>query len=73
MCGESWLAIKDLQPTVPVLKAGHPSVLVLCLYVLFVCGVLGLGFLPFFSSLRLPWPHSVLYIFYICIHGNTCV
>ena len=24
LCGESWLAIKDLQPTVPVLKAGHP-------------------------------------------------
>ena len=22
MCGESWLAIKDLQPTAPVLKAG---------------------------------------------------
>ena len=24
MCVESWLAIKDLQPTAPVLKAGHP-------------------------------------------------
>ena len=24
VCGESWLAIKDLQPTAPVLKAGHP-------------------------------------------------
>ena len=23
MCGESWLATKD--PTVPVLKAGHPG------------------------------------------------
>ena len=22
-CGESWLAIKDFQPTTPVLKAGH--------------------------------------------------
>ena len=27
MCGESWLATKNLQPTVPVLKAGHPGVL----------------------------------------------
>ena len=27
MCGESWLATKDLQPTAPVLKAGHPGVL----------------------------------------------
>ena len=24
VCGESGLAIKDLQPTAPVLKAGHP-------------------------------------------------
>ena len=24
VCGEGWLAIKDLQPTFPVLKAGHP-------------------------------------------------
>ena len=23
MCGESWLAIKDLQPTIPSSKAGH--------------------------------------------------
>ena len=36
------------QPTVLVLKAGHPGVLfIMCLFVLFVCGVLGLGFLPF--------------------------
>ena len=29
VCGESWLATKDLQPTVPVLKdgAGHAGVL----------------------------------------------
>ena len=27
MCGENWLATKDLQPTAPVLKAGHPGVL----------------------------------------------
>ena len=24
VCGESWHATKDLQPTAPVLKAGHP-------------------------------------------------
>ena len=39
-CGESWLAIKDLQPTAPVLKAGHPvscsSLCVLCVVCL-VC------------------------------------
>ena len=27
VCGESWLAATDLQPTAPVLKAGLPSVL----------------------------------------------
>ena len=27
MCGESWLVTQDIQPTVPVLKAGHPGVL----------------------------------------------
>ena len=42
--------VKDLYPTIPVLKAGYPSVLHLysccvCVFVLFVCGVLGLGFL----------------------------
>ena len=37
--------------TVPALKAGDSGVLfILCLFVLFVCGVLVLGFLPFFSS-----------------------
>ena len=25
VCGESWLTVKD--PTIPVLKAGHPGVL----------------------------------------------
>ena len=44
MCGESWLAIKDLQPTAPVLKAGH---LVSCssLYMHAVCLVCILCFL----------------------------
>ena len=37
--------------SVPVLKAGHLSVLlILCWFVLYVCSLLGLGFLPFFSS-----------------------
>ena len=29
VCGESWLTIKDLQPTGPVLKAGHPGILLI--------------------------------------------
>ena len=33
MCGESWHATKDLQPTFPVLKAGHP-VSCSCVFVL---------------------------------------
>ena len=51
VCGESWLTIKDIEPTIPVLKAGHPSVLFI-LFVLFRCGVLGLGF-PSSLPLRL--------------------
>ena len=53
MCGESWLAIKDLQPTIPVLKAGHSvsdfcCLFVVCvrvcmLFVSFVC-IVGGGF-----------------------------
>ena len=46
MCGESWLAIKDLQPTAPVLKAGHPGVL----------DSLSVGILvPFSSFIYLFW------------------
>ena len=26
LVGESWLSVKEFQPTVPVFKAGHPSV-----------------------------------------------
>ena len=53
MCGESWLAIKDLQPTTPVLKVGHPvscsSLCVLCV-VCHVCIVwfVEVRFLGFF-------------------------
>ena len=51
MCGESWHATKDLQPTVPVLKAGHP-VSCSCVFVL-VCLVRVRGdlfsFLKFFG------------------------
>ena len=57
MCGESWLAIKDLYITIPVLKAGHPGVLCfVCRYVYVEKGggdvyVTGLGsFLPLFRS-----------------------
>ena len=49
MCGKSWLATKDLQPTAPVLKAGHPGVP--CYNYMYVClSVSWLGGLPFFSS-----------------------
>ena len=43
MCGESWLATKDLQPTAPVLKAGHPGVLFFVVGLF--CGCLVLCFL----------------------------
>ena len=36
VCGESWHAIKDLQPTAPVLKAGH---LVSCSSLCMLCVV----------------------------------
>ena len=56
MCGESWLATKDLQPTTPVLKAGHPvSYSVVCL-----CVSWDGGFLGFFLLLSLCFA-SVLY------------
>ena len=45
------LTVKHLQPIVPVLEAGHLSVLlILCLFVLYGCSLMCLGFLPFFSS-----------------------
>ena len=46
MCGESWLTIKDILPTVPVLKAGHSSVLFI---MLIVCSCFA-GVVPLFSS-----------------------
>ena len=43
VCRESWLAIKDLQPTTPVLNAGHPDVLLQSIILLALypgrCGV----------------------------------
>ena len=36
VCGDIWLAIKDLQPTAPVLKAGH---LVSCSSLCMLCVV----------------------------------
>ena len=51
MCGESWLATKDLYPTAPVLKAGHPGVpSYICL---FVWAMVGWVTLPFCSFLFL--------------------
>ena len=57
MCGESWHAIKDLQPTAPVLKAGHPvscstrcMLCVVCLECRY-CLVRVLGFLLLFLML----------------------
>ena len=46
MCGESWLATKDLLPTVPVLKAGQPGV---PSYYMFV--FLGYGWVGYFTFL----------------------
>ena len=72
MCGESWLAIKDLQPTAPVLKAGDPGVLFFvvglfsgCLIVCFVVARLfvwvgWLGVISFLFSL--PVCYALVYM-----------
>ena len=76
VCGESWLATKDLQPTAPVLKAGHPGVLFFvvglfsgCLLVCFVVARLfvwvgGWGFFPFYF-------HCLLAGVYALVHSCT--
>ena len=53
-----------------VLKSGHPSVVfILCLFVLYRCGMLGLGFLPFFpSSDYMHLSYQYVYVLCICIH-----
>ena len=56
MYGESWLATQDLQPTIPVLKAGHPGVpsyytMYVCLSGLWLGGLLYLSFLSYFFKL----------------------
>ena len=57
MCGESWLATKDLLPTIPVLKAGHPGVpsymyIHVCLFVRDMVGwFILLSFLSYFFKL----------------------
>ena len=45
-----WGELVNRSKRFPVLKAGHPGVLVIYVFVLFWCGVLGLDFL---SSLSL--------------------
>ena len=58
VCGESWPVIKDLQPTAPVLKAGH---LVSCSCVCCVCCLLvWVGILGFFLGFFLLPLASVL-------------
>ena len=53
VCGESWHATKDLQPTAPVPKAGHPVSysFVVCLFVLWDGGFLGFFLLLSFCLL----------------------
>ena len=79
MCGESWLATKDLQPTAPVLKAGHPGVLFFvvglfsgCLLVCFVVARLfvwvgWLGVFSFLFSLPSSWCAMHLYV-HVCTY-----
>ena len=83
MCGESWLPIKNLQPTAPVLKAGHPDVLFFvvglfcgCLLVCFVfarlfvwVGLLGVFSFP--HSLPSSWCAIHLYVNVLC-KACTC-
>ena len=49
VCGESWHATKDLQPTAPVLKAGHPVSysFVACLWIFFICFISWVSFSSF--------------------------
>ena len=60
LCGESWHATKDLQPTAPVLKPGHPVSYSLVGW-LIVC-FMGWGFLGFFLFLSVCFT-SVLYTY----------
>ena len=52
MCGESWLAIKDLQPTIPSSQAGHP-----------VCFLIFI----FYSYSIFIWTYNLLMSVYVCM------
>ena len=71
MCGDSWLATKDVQPTAPVPKAGHPGVLLFvvglfsgCLIVCFVLARLfvWVGVFSFLFSRPSSWCAMHLYV-----------
>ena len=71
VCGESWHATKALQPTAPVLKAGHPVSYSCCLFVCFM-GWEFLRFLspPFCLLASVLYTYNYMYICTLNIHSH---